>query len=222
MDYVELEFRLTGKTLPADHGYALYAAIKKSLLAYPDESLKQQVFNGDDQQFNAETLFSSISGVPDRKGMIYLDRRSRFRLRCPQTQQQAWYRILQSQVLEIQGHLIRLIQPRLTLIDPHPKLSARLVTFKLQQWDNHHSPGEFLKSVQKGLESLEIQGQAYLDSNEQGDLARRALRIKGRHILGYGVTIENLSSEDSIKLQGRGLGGRKHFGCGWFFRAAEM
>lgn len=222
MDYVELEFRLTGKTLPADHGYAQYAAIKKILLAYPDESLKQQVLSGDDQQLNAETLFSSISGVPDRKGMIYLDRRSRFRLRCPQAQQQAWYRILQSQVLEIQGHLIRLVQPRLMLIDPHPKLSARLVTFKLESWDNHHSPVEFLKSTQKALDVIGIQGQAYLDSNENGDLARRALRVKGRHILGYGVTIENLSPEDSLKLQCYGLGGRKHFGCGWFFRTSEI
>ncbi|BAW98007.1 hypothetical protein NIES970_29700 (plasmid) [[Synechococcus] sp. NIES-970] len=39
--------------------------------------------------------------------------------------------------------------------------------------------------------------------------------------MGFGVTVEGLSDEDSIKLQCLGLGGRGHFGCGWFYPKKE-
>lgn len=51
-----------------------------------------------DRSLPPETLISSISGVPDRDGTIYLDRHSRLRLRCPNDRVQLWYRLLQEQV----------------------------------------------------------------------------------------------------------------------------
>ncbi|MFN5763400.1 MAG: type I-MYXAN CRISPR-associated protein Cas6/Cmx6, partial [Pseudanabaena sp.] len=45
---------------------------------------------------------------------------------------------------------------------------------------------------------------------------------KHKHIVGYGVVVEGLSDEDSIKLQSIGMGGRKHFGCGWFYPVKEL
>ncbi|NJO74202.1 MAG: type I-MYXAN CRISPR-associated protein Cas6/Cmx6 [Leptolyngbyaceae cyanobacterium RM1_406_9] len=210
-NFLEIQFQLRGKTLPADHGYALYSSVKK-LIQNTEEPLNN---------IPADVRLCSISGVPDRSGMIYLNRGSRMRLRCPSDQVQLWYRVMQNQVLDIRGHLIRLVQPRLTLPQPSDTLKARLVTFKLETIDHAEVPFYFLESCKKGLERLEINAQASIDSTTEGDLARRTLKVKDKHILGYGVVVEGLNDEDSLKLQWHGLGGRQHFGCGWFYPTRE-
>ena len=208
MNFLEIQFSLRGKTLPSDHGYSLYSALKKTVL--------------EEKNLPPEVLLSSIAGVPNQDKIIYLNHLSRLRLRCPAEQVQKWYRLLQNTVLDVRGHLIRLVQPRLTLLEPNEILKARLVTFKLEAVDHHEVPLYFLESCKKGLEHLEIKAQAFIDSNADGDLARRAIKIKDKYIVGYGIVVEGLNAEDSIKLQCIGLGGRKHFGCGWFYPAKEI
>ncbi len=112
---------------------------------------------------------------------------------------------------------MRLVQPRITLPEASDTLAARLVTFKLEAVDHAEVPRYFLESCQKGLERLEIRGKAFIPSDRHGDLARRTLQVKNKKIVGYGVVVEGLSPEDSLKLQWYGLGGRQHFGCGWFY-----
>jgi CRISPR-associated protein Cas6 len=211
MNFLEIQFSLRGKTLPADHGYALYSALK-NIVAETSEI----------KDFPPEVILSTIPGVSDRQGLIYLNSSSRLRLRCPSEQAQQWYRLFQNQVLDLRGHLIRLIQPRLCLLEPSEVLKARLVTFKLEKWDIHDAPVYFLESCQKSLERLEINGKAFIDSNCDGDLAVRSLKIKNKNVMGFGVVVENLNDEDSLKLQCYGLGGRKHFGCGWFYPSSEV
>lgn len=213
MNFLEIQFVLRGKKLPADHGYALYAAVKKRLQETDDELLPKDL--------PSEVRLCSVSGLPDRAGMIYLNRWSRLRLRCPSEQMQLWYRFLQNQVFDIRGHLIRLVQPRITLPEASDTLAARLVTFKLDSIDHAHVPRYFLESCQKGLERLEVQGQVFIPSDVNGDLSRRTLQVKDKKIVGYGVVVEGLSSDDSLKLQWHGLGGRQHFGCGWFYPVRE-
>lgn len=219
-NYLEVQFSLRGKTLPADHGYALYSCIKRLLKSedYPKD-LREQLLQ--EEGISSEVLLCSVPGVPNREGTIFLNRESRLRLRCPAEQAKYWYQGLQNRVLDLNNHVIRLIQPRLTLPRPSTVLKARLVVFKLERWNTHEAPQYFLESCQKALANLEIQGQAFIDSNAEGDLALRALKIKDKQVLGFGVTVEDLESEDSIKLQSLGLGGRKHFGCGWFYPAEK-
>jgi CRISPR-associated protein Cas6 len=213
MNFLEIQFALRGRTLPADHCYPLYAAVKKSLqVADAGSSIPD---------LPPEVKLCSISGIPDRAGMIYLNRGSKLRLRCPAEEVQTWYRALQNQVLDIQGHLIRLIQPRITLPETNDKLCSRLVTFKLSTIDDPELPRYFLESCQKGLDKLEIKGKAFIASDHDGNLARRTLQIKEKKVLGYGVAVEGLSPDDSLKLQWHGLGGRQHFGCGWFYPMQE-
>ncbi len=213
MNFLEIQFNLRGKTLPADHGYALYSAVKQLLQASEDQSLPNDL--------PSDVRLCSVPGIPDRSGMIYLNRGSRFRLRCPSEQMQTWYRLLQNQVLDIRGHLIRLVQPRITLPEASDTLASRLVTFKLEAIDHADVPRYFLESCQKGLERLDIKGKAFIPSDHDGDLARRTLQIRNKKVVGYSVVVEGLSQEDSLKLQWYGLGGRQHFGCGWFYPAKE-
>jgi CRISPR-associated protein Cas6 len=213
MNFLEIQFAIGGttKTLPADHGYALYSAVKQVL---------QQA--EEPQDIPADVKLCSVPGVPDRDGKIYLHRRSRVRLRCPADQVQTWYRLLQNQELNIRGHKIRLTQPRLTLPETSEALKSRMVTFKLEAIDHPELPRYFLESCQKGLERLEIKGQStFIPSDDNGNLARRTLRVKEKKIVGYSVVVEGLSEADSLKLQWHGLGGRQHFGCGWFYPIKE-
>lgn len=214
MNFLEIQFSLRGQTLPADHGYALYSAIKRLV-----QEKKASLLN--ENNLAPEILLSSIPGIPDKNGMIYLNKTSKFRFRCPSEQAPEWYRFLQNQVLDIRGHLIRLIQPRLTLPESSEVLKARLVTFHLEQWNSQEAPVYFLESCKKALERIEVNAQAFIDSNSEGDLALRAIKIRDKDVLGYGVVIEGLNDIDSLKLQCYGLGGRKHFGCGWFYPAKE-
>ena len=207
LPYVELCFSIIGKTLPADHGYALYSALKQTFL--------------EGENFLDDVLLSSISGLPDKQGKIYLNKFSQLRLRFPAEKIQDWYR-LQNLVLNIRGHLIHLVRPKLTLPIASKTLKARMVTFNLKEVSNHEMPVYFLESCQKALTNLDIKGQVFIDSDTDGNLARRALKIKEKHVVGFGIVVEGLSEKDSIKLQSNGLGGRKHFGCGWFFPTNEV
>lgn len=219
MNFLEIQFALRGKTLPADHGYSLYSALKNIV---SKDSKNIILENSKIKDFPPEVILSTIPGVPDRQGLIYLNRSSRLRLRCPSEQASQWYRLFQNQVLDIRGHLIRLVQPRLCLLEPSPTLKARLVTFHLEKWNIHDAPVYFLESCQKSLERLEIKGKAFIDSNSDGDLAVRSLSIKNKNVMGFGVVVENLNDRDSLKLQCYGLGGRKHMGCGWFYPSSEV
>lgn len=208
MNYLEIDFALRGETLPSDHGYLIYSAIKKTVL--------------DEEPFPPEVLLCSVPGIPTPNKIIYLNKFSKLRLRCPAEQLQHWYRVLQNQVLDIQGHLIRLIQPKISLPQPSETLKARMVTFKLDAINHQELPFYFLQSCNRALEKLEIKAKASIDSDTNGDLARRALKIKNKSIVGFSVAIEELSEVDSLKLQCFGMGGRKHFGCGWFYPSKEV
>ncbi len=115
MNFLEIQFALRGKTLPADHGYSLYSALKNIV---SENSSKIILEDSPVKDFPPEVILSTIPGILDRQGLIYLNRSSRLRLRCPSEQAQQWYRLFQNQVLDIRGHLIRLIQPRLCLLEP--------------------------------------------------------------------------------------------------------
>jgi CRISPR-associated protein Cas6 len=215
MNFLEIQFSIGGTTkmLPADHGYALYSAVKQVL----------QKAEVEPQDIPADVKLCSVPGVPNREGKIYLQPQSRVRLRCPADQVQIWYRLLQNQELKIQGHQIRLTKPRLMLPEASEMLKARMVTFKLEAIDHPELPRYFLESCQKGLERLEIKGQtAFIPSDSDGSLARRTLKVKDKKIVGYSLVVERLSETDSLKLQWHGLGGRQHFGCGWFYPYKEQ
>ena len=214
MNFLEIQFAIEGttKTLPADHGYALYSAVKQVL----------QKAEVEPQDIPSDVKLCSVPGIPIEKGKIHLHRRSRVRLRCPADQVQVWYRLLQNQELNIRGHKIRLARPRLLLPESSESLKARMVTFKLEAIDHPELPRYFLESCKKGLERLDISGQTtFIPSDPDGNLARRTLQVKDKKIVGYSLVVEGLNEVDSLKLQWHGLGGRQHFGCGWFYPMKE-
>ena len=68
---------------------------------------------------------------------------------------------------------------------------------------------EFLEAAKRQLEQLDINGQAHMG-------ARRTFRIKDKQVVGFEMGVTQLTAEESLTLQEKGLGGRRKMGCGVF------
>ena len=199
-DIINLVFPATGKTLPADHNYRLYASLCKR---FPE--LHQL----------ANLSINTISGIPDYQGKITLTPESKLYLRLP-VEAIALIYPLAGQKLNIGGHEIKLGNPELQTIKPCYSLKARLVTIK-----GYTEPMEFLEAAQRQLKKLEIQANIGIPANKEGEPKRLTMKItktkRNYTIVGFSVVVTDLLEEDSVKLQIHGLGGKRRMGCGVFY-----
>ena len=131
-----------------------------------------------------------------------------------------------SRFLPLAGKQLRLLDrtlrigvPQVRAIVPAPALRSRLVTIKLA--DAVTQPADaaaqaFRDAILRQLTELGISTEARLSVYK-----RRTLRIKDKEVVGYEVLIDGLTAEESITVQERGLGGRRHMGCGVFVPAGS-
>jgi CRISPR-associated protein Cas6 len=209
--FVELDFSVLGRMLPADHGYALYGGLSEVVPAVHE----------------AEWLgIHTLVGTKDGKGNILLPHEPQLHLRMPVDKIPLVYP-LAGKKITVQEHCLRLGIPQIRMLQPSANLRARLVTLKLAGSKGKSAETEsFLAGVERQLEALEIQGTVSLEpareKNELDPYARRVLRIRGKAITGYGVHVFGLSDEDSLKLQAVGIGGRRRMGCGLFVPFEEV
>ncbi|MBT9158983.1 MAG: CRISPR-associated endonuclease Cas6 [Dehalococcoidia bacterium] len=190
MNYLDIWFAITGDRLPADHNYRLYSAV---IDAIPEAK-------------TLEWQLHTVCGKPDHKGWIYLNEKSRMGIRC-QLGSVSLFSALEDKVLQIGMSFCRLGTLTGTAIKPHRNLVSRIVTIK-----SHFCPVnefEFGVSLGKQLHELGLQWMPILG-------ARKALRVKGRDIVGYSLRFEALPEDFSLSLQASGLGGRRRMGCGVF------
>ena len=194
--HISVHFPAQGRQLPADHGYALYSAISRTLPA-----LHRAPWLG----------VELLSGVPWREGIIVLPTRGgHLRLRLP-ADKFAAVLPLAGRRLDLDGHPIRLGIPSAHPLQPAPSLYARCVTIK-----KFTEPEPFLDAARRQLDALGVNATLELPIDEQGRFRRRVLRIHGRTVVGFSLAAHNLSDADSLKLQTHGLGGRRAMGCGHF------
>jgi CRISPR-associated protein Cas6 len=193
---INVSFSLSGKQLPADHGYLLYSAISRSTSS----------LHGIDW-----LAIELISGLPSGCGLIALSERgATLRLRIPADH----YRDvlpLAGKRLDIGGHQIRLGLPVARPLEPGPSLYARVVTIK-----KFTEPEPFIEAVNRQLDSLGVKGRIELPHDDQGRYRRRIVTIHGKSVVGFSVAVHDLNDDDSVKLQSFGVGGRRVMGCGIF------
>jgi CRISPR-associated protein Cas6 len=190
---VDIFFEVRGSRVSADHGYALYGAVARVLEARDDAWLHQ----------SDQVGLHLLRGAYDRRGQLLLGPRARFGLRLPAA--------LIPKVLALAGkHLIvgadalRIGVPHVQALRPAPVLAARLVTTR-----NGQDEGRFDREIARQLSALGIATAAIRGR-------RRIVRIKDKTVVGYGVRVEGLNAEESVRLQEHGLGGRRKMGCGVF------
>ena len=199
MPTIDLAFSLSGKTIPIDYGYALFGAISRIIPAV----------HGD-----RRVGVHPIRGMHLEPRQLTLVDASRLRLRLP-SEEVATYLALAGTTLDLDGSQLAVGIPRVEHLRPTPSLMARLVTIGHLQ-----DPEPFLATARRQLADLGVAAAPEflpdLHPDRVGRPVRRVLRIKGKRIVGFPLLIPNLTAEESIMVQERGLGSRRRMGCGLF------
>lgn len=188
MPCVDLAFRLTGATIPVDHGYALYASISRLL---PDLHADKDIG------------IHPIRGRYVGNGGLHLTSASHLTVRLPDDRIRAVLK-LAGKTLEVDGHRLRVGIPETRALRPTAVLYSRLVTIK-----GFMEVDPFLAAARRQLGLLGVD--AELVAGE-----RRTFRVKNKQVVGFEVFASQLDAEASLRLQEAGLGGRRHMGCGVF------
>lgn len=187
MPVVDLLFPVRGGPVPLDHGYLLFSALSRRLPGLHERR---------------DLGIFPLRGAQGERGTLHLGNGA-LRLRCS-TEALPGLLPLADSLLELAGHALRVGRPTVYPLRSPTSLSARLVTFK-------HALDEatFHASARKFLAELGCVGTPHLGR-------RRVLTIAGKTVAGFALTVSGLSPESSLLLQQRGLGGRRHMGCGLF------
>lgn len=194
--WIDVVFPVLGQSLPADHGYGLYAA-----LAHANEALHGQDW----------LAVQTIRGLRDGEGRVRLSPHAKLRIRLP-VERIPFIYPLAGRELTIGIHTLRLGIPEIRPLAPCASLRARLVVIK-----GFTEPEAFLEAAARQLAALEVKGRPELLTTPDGTPSRKTIKIKRFTVVGFGLRVAELSDEDSIKLQIHGLGGKRRMGCGVFY-----
>jgi CRISPR-associated protein Cas6 len=205
---VDVQFRLIGSEIPADHGYPLLSALARIVPGLHGE----------------DTIgVHAISGRFVGNRRLALTDRSRLTIRID-TDRIAEVLPLAGKSLVIDGSPIRVGTPQTRALVPAPRLYSRLVVIK-----GFMEPEAFLDAARRQLEALAIRGEPQLvpqpavtaasagkRRGSRSPYVRRTIRIHDREVVGFALRVQDLTADESIRLQETGLGGRRRFGCGIF------
>ena len=200
--YVDMSFPIRGRTIPRDHGYALYGALSRVL---------PSVHGAD---------WIAIHGIAAQQAdaNLSLERAGRLRIRVP-SERIGEMIALAGTSIEIAGHSVEIGAPTVHPLVPAAILDARLVVIRLtggipKPFDNEVFERRFLAEAHRQLAALGATGELVISG-------RQSLRVGGQRVIGCSVRVGGLSSDDSIKLQIEGIGGKRTMGCG-VFRPARI
>lgn len=192
---VDLSFRLAGKLLPLDHGYALFGALCRVL---------------GDLHGAPWLAVHPVRGLPRPDGLLALDpRRGSLRLRVEPAEIP---RVLPlaGKRLEIDGHVVQVGVSSVEAIAPASALTARLVTIK-----GFEEPEPFREAVQRKLAEIDVAARVEVGR-------RRIVVVDGRKVVGFGVKLHEVGEEGSLRAQYAGLGGKQRMGCGVLVPVGRM
>lgn len=196
MPTVDLVFSLQANgPIPADHGYHLYGALSRVLPQLHET-------NG--------IAVHPIRGRQIGNRELHLNDRSRLIVRTD-ADHIGQLIALSGKQLDVAGHHVRIGVPQVWTLRPAPALRSRLVTIK-----GFLDAEPFQSAARRQLDEMGVSAAAQLTLGK-----RRTLRIKDKEVVGYEVLVEALSAEESVLVQERGLGGRRHMGCGVFVPTSD-
>ena len=211
---LDILFRVIGAEVPTDHGYALFSALSRIL-----ETENERWMHG-----NPYVGLHTIRGVRGPNGRRLIGPNARLGLRLPSDLLPRSLK-LAGKSLDLEGCKLRVGVSETRALIPAATLHCRVVTTK-----NGNNPARFDAEIARQLATLGIRGKVFRvprsappsDDHLAGaprasrDPSRRIFRVKDKRIVGYSVLATELTAEESIRLQERGLGGRRRMGCGVF------
>lgn len=208
---VDISFKVTGSEIPVDHGYALYSAISHIIPSI---------------HANKDVGVHPISGLLIGKRLLRITDKSRLVLRTGSEHIRDMIR-LSGKRLIVEGYELSVGLPSTMMLRPATIVRSRIVVIK-----GFLDVEPFLGACRKQLNEMGVDGQVNVPvrlmpepveygMGQRSPFIRRTLRIHDKVIVGYAVEVRDLSAQDSIRLQERGLGGRRRFGCGIFVPVKE-
>lgn len=202
MTTLDLAFPLIATNpIAADHGYHLYAGISNLLPVLHEH-------NG--------IGVHPIRGTQVGNRLLQLTDKSALVLRIPDSRIGEFLPLAGKQ-LRIGSQHVRVGVPRVYPLSSAPALRSRLVTIK-----NGIDPERFLKELRRKLDAFGVAPEAQPSLGK-----RRTICIKEKEVVGYEVTIEALTAEESLAIQENRTQGspemgwsRRHMGCAVFVPTA--
>ena len=196
MDFV---FSIKCKCLPYEHMYDLYRALRQML-----PWLDQEELAGIQPIYGAESGngWQRPEGKPGE--LMYISHRQKLILRMPKTRMSEMQGLV-GQNLEIAGHSLTLTRVEPRLLSDMPTIFARFVVS-----DEGMDETAFIEQAATQIQAMGIRIRKMLAGKER-QIATPHGRLHTRSLM-----LADLESEESVRLQQRGLGSHRHLGCGLF------
>lgn len=198
-DIVDINYRITARTLPLDHAHALSSALLEALPWLAEEEAAGIHLIHGAESGNGWYRPEDVSNE-----LLHLSRRARMSLRIPKSRQ-ADAEALVGQTLDIDGYSLEVGESSLRMLSPLPTLFSRHV-----MTDPGLSEAEFLEWAAAQIKSLGIPvrklmaGKSHAFQTPDGILHTRSLMIA------------DLEPEPAVMLQQKGIGEGRKIGCGLF------
>lgn len=198
-DIVDINYRITARTLPLDHAYALSSALLSAL-----PWLAEEASAGIHLIHGAESGNGWYRPEDVSNELLHLSRRARMTLRIPKSRI-ADAETLTGTTLEIDGHPLEVGESNIKKLSPLPTLFARYVKVEpgLSEADFLHWAAEQIKAMGIPVSKL-MAGKSHAFNTPDGTLHTRSLMIA------------DLEPESAVTLQQEGLGEDRKLGCGLF------
>lgn len=198
-DIVDLAFAIDCRHLPVDHAHALSQALLRAL---PWLDTEDQV--GIHLIHGAESGHGWQRPGDEAQQLLHLSRRTRLVLRLPQARVRD-ARQMSGTTFEIDGFPMGIGEARVRPLSPLTTLFARYVVARAQENEDH-----FLQQAADELGRMGIVVRKLLCGKSH------RFSLPGETVFTRRLMVADLSVEDSVKLQQRGLGPGRKLGWGLF------
>lgn len=201
---VDLVFSIRCRALPVDHAYALFAALSSHL-----PWLEQEPRAGIHPLHVAESAHGWIRPWKPEE-LLHLSRRTKLVLRLPK-ERVLEARSLEGKRLRVAGHGMILCEATAIPISRSRSLFARRVVMAEEETEER-----FVERLLAEMESIGVRPKRILPG------LAHPLRTPQRRLCTRLLSVEELSLEESFRLQMHGLGDYRHLGCGIFIAHKPM
>jgi CRISPR-associated protein Cas6 len=197
-DVVDLVFSIACKTLPLDHAYSLSQAVQDILPWLMEE-----------EGAGVHTIHVAESGngwmrPNEANAILHPSRRTKLRVRVPKHRVEE-SKNLTGKTLDLAGHAVNVKDVSVKLLSDHPTVFARYIVT-----EGFGSESEVLEEMAKQLKAMGIKPKKML-CGTQTIITTPDQEIKTRSLM-----LADLSVEESLTLQMKGLGSHRWLGCGLF------
>jgi len=197
-DVVDLVFSIAAKTLPLDHAYSLSRAVQAILPWLVEE-----------EGAGVHTIHVAESGngwirPNEANAILHPSRRTKLRVRVPKHRIEEG-KNLSGSTLDIDGHSVAVKEVSVKLLSDHPTVFSRYIVT-----EGFNSENEVLEDMVRQLKAMGIKPKKMLCGTET------VINTPDGTINTRSLMLADLSVEESVTLQMKGLGPHRSLGCGLF------